>query len=142
MESCRSHTTDAKKYGVSRQTGGKAAAALPIPSLPLFPSHPLTFPRLPLREHLLHIDRSPAQRLLLKVRVDVCGGLVVGVAHDLHGDQWIDAALVEQRHVVVPEVYRKHSLYSVKQNVHSCICEVNLLFHSILNDIMMDEVFC
>ena len=40
------------------------------------------------------------------MRVDVRGGLVVGVAHDLHGDQRVDAALVEQRHVVVPEVVR------------------------------------
>ena len=38
--------------------------------------------------------------------IDVRGGLVVGVAHDLHGDQRVDAALVEQRHVVVPEVVR------------------------------------
>ena len=71
--------------------------ARPIPSLPHL---------LPFREHLLHIDRSPAQRLLLKVRVDVRGGLVVGVAHNLHGDQRVDATLVEQCHVVVPEIVR------------------------------------
>ena len=64
-------------------------------------------PRLrPVREHLLHVDRSPAQRLFFKMRVDVRGGLVVGVAHDLHGDQRVDAAFVEQRHVVVPEIVR------------------------------------
>ena len=40
------------------------------------------------------------------MRVDVRGGLVVGVAHDLHGDQRVDAALVEQRYVVVPEIVR------------------------------------
>ena len=28
------------------------------------------------------------------------------MAHDLHGDQRVDAALVEQRHVVVPEIVR------------------------------------
>ena len=74
---------------------GAAQPARPIPSLPHL---------LPVREHLLHIDRGPAQRLLLEMRVDVRGGLVVGVAHDLHGDQRVDAALVEQRHVIVPEV--------------------------------------
>ena len=36
----------------------------------------------------------------------VRGGLAVGVAHDLHGDQRFDAALVEQRHVVVREMVR------------------------------------
>lgn len=68
--------------------------------------HSFPFSLLPVREHLLHVDRGPAQRLLLKVGIDVRGGLVVGVAHDLHGDQRVDAALVEQRHVVVPEVVR------------------------------------
>ena len=53
--------------------------------------HSLTFSLLPVREHLLHVDRGPAQRLLLEVRVDVRGGLVVGVAHNLHGDQRVDA---------------------------------------------------
>ena len=38
--------------------------------------------------------------------VDIRRRLVVGVPHDLHGDQRIDAAFVEERHVVVPEVMR------------------------------------
>ena len=38
--------------------------------------------------------------------VDVGGGLVVGVADDLHGDQRVDTALVEQGDVVVPEKVR------------------------------------
>ena len=101
----RSPMVYAKKYGISRQAEATAKPAPPIPSSPSS-RHSPTFHLLPVREHLLHIDRGPAQRLLLEMRVDVRGGLVVGVAHDLHGDQRVDAALVEQRHVVVPEVVR------------------------------------
>ena len=43
--------------------------------------------------------------------VDVRRGLVVGVAHDLHGDQRVDTGFVEQRHAVVAEVVRRdHAL--------------------------------
>ncbi len=38
------------------------------------------------------------------MRVDIGCGLIVGVTHYLHGDQRIDAALIKQRHIVVPEI--------------------------------------
>ena len=38
--------------------------------------------------------------------VDVGGSLVVGVADDLHGDQRVNAALIKQGDVVVPEIVR------------------------------------
>ena len=92
----RRHRDKGSSHDLSLPPNTRSCRSIPFPAFPL----------LPLREHLLHIDRSPAQRLLLKVGIDVRGGLVVGVAHDLHGDQRVDAALVEQRHVVVPEVVR------------------------------------
>ena len=54
------------------------------------------------------------------MRVDIRGGLVVGVAHDLHGDQRVDAALVEQRHVVVTklvEATNGHSLVEAENAI-------------------------
>ena len=36
---------------------------------------------------LLHVDGGLEQRLLLEGRVDVGGGLVVGVADNLHGER-------------------------------------------------------
>ena len=55
---------------------------------PLSLSHPSpsfpSFPLLPFRKHLLHVDRSPAQRLLLEMRVDIRGGLVIQMASRIH----------------------------------------------------------
>ncbi len=39
--------------------------------------------------------------------VDIGGGLVVRVSDDLHGDERVDAGLVEHGHVVVPEIMRR-----------------------------------
>ena len=58
------------------------------------------------RDHHQLRPQGLAQRLLLEVRVDVCGGLVVGLAVDLHGDQRVEAALTEERDAVVAEVVR------------------------------------
>ena len=58
-------------------------------------------------ENLVHVHRGFLQHLVTHVGIDVGGGLVVGVAHDLHGDERVDAGLVEHGHVVVPEVMRR-----------------------------------
>ena len=57
-------------------------------------------------EHLVHVHGGLLQHLIPDVGVDVGGSLVVGVAHDLHGDQRVNTAFVEQGDVVVPEIMR------------------------------------
>ena len=49
----------------------------------------------PLLEHFIHVHSGLLQHLIPDVGVDVGGGLVVGVAYDLHGHKWVDAAFVE-----------------------------------------------
>ena len=61
----------------------------------------------PLPENLVHVDGALLQHLIPDVGVDVGGSLVVGVAHDLHGNQRVYAAFVEQGDVVVPEIMRR-----------------------------------
>lgn len=61
----------------------------------------------PLPEYLVHVDGALLQHLVADVGVHAGGGLVVGVAHDFHGDQRVYAAFVEQGDVVVPEIVRR-----------------------------------
>ena len=60
----------------------------------------------PLLEHLVHVHGSLLQHLVPDVSVDVGSGLIVGMPDNLHCDQRIDAAFVEQGDVVVPEKVR------------------------------------
>ena len=57
-------------------------------------------------EHLLHVHCGLSQRVLLDMGVNVRRGLVVRMPDDLHGNQRIDATLIQQCHVIVPELYR------------------------------------
>lgn len=57
-------------------------------------------------EYTAHIHCGPAETLITQMGVNVRRGLVVRVAHDLHGNQRVDASLVQQRYVVVAEVVR------------------------------------
>ena len=51
------------------------------------------------------------------MRVDVGRGLVIRMAHDLHGDQRDDATFVEHGHVVVPKVMRRQRGLNLLQDV-------------------------
>ena len=89
------------------------------------PRYHLTLVRLGLRFDLLapgikytaHIHCSPPQALIAQMGVDVCRGLIVRVADDLHGDQWVNAGLVQQRHVVVAEIVRGDNGFQIADRI-------------------------
>lgn len=85
---------------------------------PLFPALLLR----PVQKHLLHMDRSLPRRFLLEVSVGVRCGLAVGMADDLHGHQRVDAALVAQHHVVVPEAMRGQRRLDLLENSVGAEC--------------------
>ena len=58
----------------------------------------------PLLEHLVHVHGSLLQHLVPDVSVDVGSVLIVGMPDNLHCDQRIDTAFVEQGDIVVPEI--------------------------------------
>ena len=55
--------------------------------------------------------------LLIQVRVSVCRGLVLVVAHDLHGLQWGHTGAIKHGHEVVPEVVRGQRCRSGRHGV-------------------------
>ena len=71
----------------------------------------------PLLEHFFHIYGGLLQHLIPDVGVDVGGGLIVGMADDLHCDQRIDSAFVEHGDVVVPEKVRGQTGLDLLQDI-------------------------
>ena len=71
----------------------------------------------PFSEDVTHVDSALLQHLVTHVGVDVGGGLVVCVTDDLHGDQRVDAGLIEHGHVVVSEVMRRDKGLDALQDV-------------------------
>lgn len=62
--------------------------------------------RCEVRDHHQFRPQGPARRFLFEVRVDICGGPVVGLAIDLHGDQRVEATPAEARDAVMAKVVR------------------------------------
>ena len=75
-------------------------------SLPICSHPPPSLPawHLSFLEHGRHVGSGLLVRFLFKVGVDVGCGLVIAVADHLHGYERVDAALIEQGHVVLSEV--------------------------------------
>ena len=71
----------------------------------------------PVSEHFFQIHRRLSQHFVPYVRVDVRGCLVVRVAHDLHGDQRVDAGLVQEGNEIVTQEMRHQRGLDLFQNV-------------------------